>query len=196
MFWVLAPSYTSRLSSLLIKKVSIVCLFLQYSWMWCNMTSHTWISLYLLKYFLFLRVTQYIFKFFFRKHPTRQFWKISVLGGMVSWKIVSFLTIFSPGKFDVLMVFLSPGKSCVLAKFWTRSLGKFDLFSWRFFLLGNCMCSCGILRKLSWIFWCVLIHFASPGNSICVLVLLLVLLENLICSYNRIMSSPKKIHIF
>ena len=38
-----------------------------------------------------------------RKHPTRQFYKISVLGGMVSWKIVSVLTKFwesSPGKYS------------------------------------------------------------------------------------------------
>ena len=27
-----------------------------------------------------------------RKHPTRQFYKISVLGGMISWKIVCVLT--------------------------------------------------------------------------------------------------------
>ena len=40
----------------------------------------------------------------FRKHLTRQFCKISVLGSMVSWKIVSVLTKFlesSPGIFDV-----------------------------------------------------------------------------------------------
>ena len=51
--------------------------------------------------------------FFYRKHPTRQFYKISVLGGMVSWKIVS-----------------------VLTKFWESSPGKFDLFLWYFFLLN------------------------------------------------------------
>ena len=48
------------------------------------------------------------------KHPTRQFYKISVLGGMVSGKIVFILT-----------------------KSWESSHGKFDLFLWYFFLLEN-----------------------------------------------------------
>ena len=68
---------------------------------------------------------------------------------------------------------------CVLTKFWTRSPGNFDLFLWYFFLLENRMCSCRILRKLSWKFWCVLVRFASPGKFICVLVPFLVVLENL-----------------
>ena len=59
---------------------------------------------------------------------------------------------------------------CVLTNFWTRFLGKFDLFLLYFFLLENRMCSCEILRKLSWKFWCVLLHFASPEKLICVLI--------------------------
>ena len=101
-----------------------------------------------------------------QKHPTRQFCKIS--GGMVSWKIV-----------------------CVLTKFQESSTGKFDLSLWYFFLLENRMCSCGILRILSWKFWSVLIvHFSSPGKFIYFLIPFLVLLENLMCSNKRIMSSP------
>ena len=131
-----------------------------------------------------------------RKHPTRQFYKISVLGGMASWKIV-----------------------CVLTKFWESSPRKFDLFLWYFCLLENLMCSKEILDKISWKFWsvliiflplgksyvflqnfekalrkfwCVLAYFASPGKFICVPIPFLVLLENLMCSYKRIMSSPEK----
>ena len=55
---------------------------------------------------------------------------------------------------------------CVLTKFWTRSPGNFDLFLWYFLLLENRMCSCGILRKLSWKFWCLLVHFASLLESL------------------------------
>ena len=109
-----------------------------------------------------------------------QFCKISVLGGMLSWKIVSVLQNFELfwKIWSVLMVFLSPRKSsCALTKFWTRSPGKFDLFLWSFFLLENCMCSCGILRNLSWKFWCILVNFASPGKFTCVLVPFLVLLR-------------------
>ena len=89
------------------------------------------------------------------------------LWDMISWKIVSVLTKLWENSWkiwSVLMVFLSPRKSCVLTKFWTASPGKFDLFLRYFFHLENCMCSCGILRKLSWKFWCVLVHFASPGK--------------------------------
>ena len=56
-----------------------------------------------------------------------QFCKISVLGGMVSWKILS-----------------------VLTKSWESSPGKFDLFLWYFFLLENLLCSKEILDKISW----------------------------------------------
>ena len=125
-----------------------------------------------------------------RKHPTRQFWKISVLGGMVSWKIV-----------------------CVLTKFSESPPGKFDLFLWYlrhlFFILETLMCSNEFLDniswkiwsvlmiffrprksyvflrnfiKLFWKFWCVLVRFASPGKFTCVLVQFLVLLEKLTCS--------------
>ena len=58
------------------------------------------------------------------------------------------------------------------------------------------MCSCGILRKLSWKFWCVLVQFTSPGKFICVLIPFLVLLENLMCSYKKIMSSLGKLEVF
>ena len=110
----------------------------------------------------------------YRKHPTRQFYKISVLGGMVSCKIV-----------------------CVLTKYWESSPGKFDLkILWYFFLLENLMCSNEILDKLSWKFWCVLVHFSFPGKIICALVPFLVLLENLMCTYKRIMSSPGKLEVF
>ena len=86
---------------------------------------------------------------------------------------------------------------CVITKFWTRSPWKFDLFLLYFFLLENCMCSCGILRKLSWKFWCVLVHFASPGKFVCVLVLFSILLGKMVCSYKRIMSSHGKfIYVF
>ena len=57
-----------------------------------------------------------------------------------------------------------------LTKFWTRSPGNFNLFLWYFFFLENRMCSCRILRKLSWKFWCILVHFASRGKFICVLI--------------------------
>ena len=55
-----------------------------------------------------------------------------------------------------------------------------------------CMCSYKILRKLSWIFWCVLVRFLSLG--IYVLVPFLVLLKN--CFYKRIMSSLGKVICF
>ena len=119
---------------------------------------------------------------------------------MVSWKIVSVLTKSwenSPGKFDLFLWYSFSWKIlCVLTKFWTRSHGKFDLFIRYFLLLENCMFSCRILRKFSWKFGCVLVHFASPGKFICVLVLFLILLENLMCSYKRIMSSPGKFEVF
>ena len=76
------------------------------------------------------------------------------------------------------------------------SPGKFDLFLWHLFLLENLMCSNEILDKISWKFWCVLVHFASPGKFICVFIPFLVLLENLMCSYKRIMSSPGKLEVF
>ena len=67
---------------------------------------------------------------------------------------------------------------CVLTKFWARSLGRFDLFLWYFYLLENRMCSCGILKKafleilmysstfcLSWkIYMCSCTIFGSPGK--------------------------------
>ena len=78
-----------------------------------------------------------------RKHLTRQFYKISVFGGMVSWKNV-----------------------CVLTKYRESSPGKFDLFLWYFFLLmENLMCSNEILDKISWKFWSVLMIFLPPGKS-------------------------------
>ena len=129
----------------------------------------------------------------YRKHPTRQFYKISVLRGKsyvvfsrkLSWKIYLFLWYF----------FLLENLMCsndisdkISWKYWS--------FLWYFFLLENRMCSCRILRKLSWKFWCVLVHFASPGKFTCVLVPFLVLLESLMCSYKRIMSSPGKLEVF
>ena len=63
----------------------------------------------------------------------------------------------------------------VFRKFWERK---------------NRMCACGILRKFSWKFWCVLVHITYPGKFICVLVLFLKR-----CSYKRVMSSWK-IHVF
>ena len=119
---------------------------------------------------------------------------------MVSWKIVCVLTKFrenSPGKCDLFLwyFFLLENLMCsneildkISGKFWS-------IFLWYFFLLENRMCSCGILRKLSWRFWCVLVHFASSGKFVerkCVLLPFFVLLENLMCSYKRIMSSPGK----
>ena len=109
---------------------------------------------------------------------------------MVSWKIVSVLTKFwesSPGKFDLFswLFFLLENLMCS-NEIWTRSPRNFDLFLWYFWR----MCSCGILRKLSWKFWCVLVRFVSPGKFICVLIPFLVLLEKMACSYKRIMSSP------
>ena len=95
----------------------------------------------------------------YRKHPTRQFYKISVLGGMVSWKIV-----------------------CVLTKFRENSPGNFYLFLWYFFLLENRMCSCGILRKLSWKFWCVLATFCLSWKIY-------------MCSYATF-GSPRKFDVF
>ena len=53
-------------------------------------------------------------------------------------------------------------------------------------------CSYRFLRKLSWKIWCVLVHFASPGKFTCVLVPFFVFLENFMCSYRRVMSSPRK----
>ena len=79
---------------------------------------------------------------------------------------------------------------------WTRSPGKFVLLLLYFFLLENRMCSCRILRKLSWKFWCVVVRIASPGKFICVLVPFLVLLEKMVCSYKIIMSSPEKSYVF
>ena len=102
----------------------------------------------------------------------------------LSWKI-----------WYVLMVFLSPGKSYV-CNFGQDLFGKFNPFLWYFFLLENRMCSCRVSRKLFWKFWCVLVHFASPGKILCVFVPFLVLLKILTCSYKRIMSSPGKIKVF
>ena len=80
----------------------------------------------------------------------------------------------------------------VLTKFWTRSPVKFHLlFLLYFVLLENWMCSCRILRKLCWKFWCVLV-FASLGKFTYVLEPFLVLLKKMVCSYKRIMSSPGK----
>ena len=104
------------------------------------------------------------------------------------------------------------------------SLGKSYLFfvltklfrkpSWKiwsvlmvFFSLENLMCSKEILDKISWKiwsiliinlwnFWCVLVRFASSGKFTYVLVSFLALLENLMCSYKRIMSSPGKFICF
>ena len=106
---------------------------------------------------------------------------------MVSWKIVSVLTQIwesSPGKFDLFLWYCSFSWKilCVLTKFWTRFHAKFDLFLWYFLFLENHMCFCRILRKISWKFWCVLVIFLG-------------LLENLMCSFKRIMSSPGKLRI-
>ena len=119
-----------------------------------------------------------------RKHPTRQFYKLSVLRGIVSWKIIS-----------------------VITKFWESSPGKFDLFLWYFFLLENLMCSNEIFDKISWKIWSVLMVFFSPGKSYvflrnfekAILENLYVFLyhfwfswKKMVCSYKRIMSSTGK----
>ena len=80
---------------------------------------------------------------------------------------------------------LLENRICVITKSLESSPGKFDLFLWYFFHLEsliweNWMRSCRILRKLSWkIYKCVFTPF-------------LVVLENLMCSYKRIMSPPGK----
>ena len=115
---------------------------------------------------------------------------------MVSWKIVSVLTKFresSPGKFDLfLQYFLKI--LCVPTKFWTRSPGKFDLFLRYFFLLKSCVFLQNFEKALLEILMCSSIFCLSW--KICVLVPFLVLLENLMCSYKRIMSSPGKFQVF
>ena len=82
-----------------------------------------------------------------RKHPTRQICKISVLRGMVSWKVWS-----------VLMVFFPPGKSYVFLQNFEKAILEILMCSstfcpsWKFymyhFLLENLMCSYYI--QVSW----------------------------------------------
>ena len=55
-------------------------------------------------------------------------------------------------------------------------------------LLENLICSYDI--SFSWK------NFVSPEKFVCVLVPFLILLENLMCSYKRIMSSPGKFEVF
>ena len=98
-------------------------------------------------------------------------------------------------KYLFLGYVLVENEMCCYTKYWESFAGKFNLFSWYFFLLEKRMCFCGILRILSWKFLCALLRFASPEN-LCVLVLILVLLENLMCSYKRIISSPGKFICF
>ena len=91
--------------------------------------------------------------------------------GIISWKNRMFLQNFKKAPLEKLV--------------YSRGI---------FFLLENRMCSCEILRKLSWKSWCVLLRFASPGK--CVLVMFLILLETLICFNERITSSPGKFDVF
>ena len=105
----------------------------------------------------------------------------------ISWKIWSVLIIFFP-----------PGKSYVfLAEFWESSPGNFDVFfqpaklrkkqyEGVFFDYIASHIECRIQQKLP---PPVLVF----SDFACVLVPFLVLLEILMCSYKRIMSSPGKI---
>ena len=131
-----------------------------------------------------------------RKYPTRQFYKISVLGVVLAWfpgKSYMFLQSFKKDLLENLIcsydIFFSWKILCALTKFWTRSAGKYDIF-WKSYvflqnfekaLLEILMCSSTFC--LSWKFTCVLVPF-------------LVLLENLMCFCKRIMSSAWKIHMF
>ena len=63
----------------------------------------------------------------FRNHPTRKFIKISALGIIVSWKIVSGIS------FSSKIV-------CAFAKFWTRSPGKFGCVLVHFASPGKFTC--------------------------------------------------------
>ena len=114
-----------------------------------------------------MKWTFYFWHISIRKHPTRQFCKISVLGGMVSYrKSYLFLKIFEKAFLENLIC--SYGISffwkilCVLTKFWTRSPGKFDLFLLYFFLLENRMCSSTFC--LFWKIHCVLITSKPSGK--------------------------------
>ena len=71
-----------------------------------------------------------------------------------------------------------------------------NICSWGYGLLENPTCSYKILRKLCWKIWSVLMECLSPGKSLCVSLPFLVLLENLMCSYKTIMSSPGKFICF
>ena len=108
---------------------------------------------------------------------------LHIMQNICSWGVWSWKTV----------LFLQNLENALL-EFWTRSPGKFYPFLLYFFLLENRMYSCRILRKLSWKFWCVLVHFASPGKFICVLVPFGSpgKWKKLVCSYERIMSSPGK----
>ena len=83
-----------------------------------HLTCPTWFFSFFFENFKFLNIPKLSDPIrLFRKHPTRQFCKIFVLRGIVSWKIVSgsykvLKTLFWK-ILSVLMVFLSPGKSYV-----------------------------------------------------------------------------------
>ena len=126
----------------------------------------------------------------FRKHPTRQFLKYLFLRVWSPGKSYVFLTKFwesiSWKVWSVLMVVLSYGKNLMCStNLEHRYSGKFDRFLWYLFLLENCI-------------YVFLQNFdSSPGKFICVSVPFLInLLDNLTCSYERIISSPGKFEVF
>ena len=119
--------------------------------------------------------------------PHRQFCKISVLGGMVSWKILSVLKKnFEKALLKNLIcsygIYFSWKILCVLAEFWENSPGNFDMFWYILPLLGNLYVFfyhfwfpwkiwCVLLIKeicLSWKFEVFLLHLqASWKNLMC-----------------------------
>ena len=74
---------------------------------------------------------------FIRKHPTRQILQYICFWSMNTWRIV-----------------------CVLTKFLKKMICSNRII----FLVEIRMCYCGILRKPSCKFWCVLLHFTCPGK--------------------------------
>ena len=105
-----------------------------------------------------------------RKHPTRQFCKISVPGDHtpVSWKIVYlFSQNFKNAHLENLICSLCYFfllENLLFSRNFGQDLLENRVFLWYFFVLENCMWSCGISRKLSLNFWCVLVHFAFLEN--------------------------------
>ena len=128
----------------------------------------------------------------YRKQPSTKAFDEAILQNICSWgngllenRRCSYKVLTTPS-WKIL---------CVLTKFWTRSPGKFwsvlyDISSsWK-------MCSCVILRKLSWKFWCV-------HSIFCLSWKIYVFLYNFWFSqkiwcvlYKRIMSSPGKLEMF